>query len=115
MPVQLRNRKRKRCGNERRNVRVIVLINRKYCQNYLYVFAGFVVKERTNRAVNHARHKNRLVCRTTLAFDKSRALYFSGGVKFLFVINHERKKINAFARTSRLNNCCQNLGVAVSA
>ena len=88
----IRNMHRSTCGIHGQNVGRIYLVRRNAGRDYLNFSSKTLVKKRSHRAVDNARHQNFFVFRPCLPLNKS-TWNFAGCVILLVVFNCQRYKI----------------------
>src|SRR5699024_6036859 len=100
----LRRVQRERRGEERGDIRVVLLVRGDDVEEDLDLVLEALRKERPDGAVDDARGEDLLVTRTAFALDES-AGYLPRGVRALLVLDREREEWEGADRVAHGHGC----------
>jgi hypothetical protein len=105
-------RQRRRCGHHGDDVGRVLLVVRHGGHDDLGVAAPAVGEQRTDRAVDQARHQGLAFAGTAFALEIA-AGNAAGGVEFFLVVAGQRQEIDAFLRLLRRDDGGEHGGLAI--
>ena len=108
-----RQRKRSRCTDQGRNIRINFRVDRHNCRNDLNFVEVTFREQRTQRTVDQTRGQRFFFRRTAFALEEA-TRDLAGGIGFFDVINSQREKVLAWLSLLGTNNGNQNNGVIIS-